>query len=499
MGERKKSIIAILTALAMLIGMCSCSNSDAASDEVFAGKLIDAQGDRIVVRGTEETILFVTGDGTIYELQDETSLCVGDEIEVGYHRGKETFIADTVRLTAHKEQSMVFGGQVMELEDNFLTVRSESLTAGFEYDEETKLNGNLSKGDTVTITYDGDLSQSPHAISIVVAQEGQEKALKSIHGTVSETRKHSVLISMDSADACRFVTSADTIINGDDTKLKIGDDVDVVYTGTIGEKPVARAITIRRDEARDFYVMDGVITKIRPHKLVIQTKKKSYTFKINDETRIQDADNMIWGHLVTITYTGNLNDKPVAASICCSKETVNIKEKSKKKPKKEKQKEPTKAGKEAKPAKAAKPKSKPEPKTDDLIVNIKGVISEWDNPCVIKVEGGGTVELDISDSSIAGGYVPQEGDQVIAAYEKDDMKLLHLQLEYRPSPDQIEQDDDADEPEDLQKLVKQQKKQNKKQKTKKTHKKQKNHKQKKQKRSKKHKKTGKGSDEEDDD
>ena len=75
---------------------------------------------------------------------------------------------------------MVFGGQVMELEDNFLTVRSESLTAGFEYDEETKLNGNLSKGDTVTITYDGDLSQSPHAISIVVAQEGQEKALKSL-------------------------------------------------------------------------------------------------------------------------------------------------------------------------------------------------------------------------------------------------------------------------------------------------------------------------------
>ena len=29
-------------------------------------------------------------------------------------------------------------------------------------------------------------------------------------------------------------------------------------------------------------------------------------------------------------------------------------------------------------------------------------------------------------------YVPQEGDQVIVTYDKDNMKLIDIQLEYRP-------------------------------------------------------------------
>ena len=53
------------------------------------------------------------------------------------------------------------------------------------------------------------------------------------------------------------------------------------------------------------------------------------------------------------------------------------------------------------------------------------------------------MELDISDASIAGGYVPQEGDQVIASYEKGDMKLLHLQLEYRPAPEPVVEEEQA--------------------------------------------------------
>ena len=476
MNKQMKKLIVILTALVMVIGMSGCSQK-ASADEVFAGELVDAQGNRIVVRGSDETMLFATQDGTVYELQNESSLCVGDSIEVDYHRGKDMWIADTVRLTSHQEESMVFGGQVTELDDNYVTVRSESLTAGFEYDGETKINGNLSKGDAVTITYEGDLSERPYAESIVVIQEKREEALKSVHGTVSETQKHSVLISMDSADACRFTINEDTIIKGDSTKVKIGDDVDLIYTGTIGEDPVARAINIRRDKARNYFVMDGVIKDAQSDKLVVLTKKKSYTFKILDETRIQNSEYMIWGHKVTITYVGDLNDKPVAASIYCSKETVTAEDESKYKKEKKSTKAPkipteptdaTEATEEVDPTDVTEPteatdpteasdptedteateatdadtpEPAPEPEPEDLIVNINGVINSWGNPCIIKIDGGGTVELDISDASIAGGYVPQVGDQIIASYEKGDMKLLHLQLEYRPAPQQETQKD----------------------------------------------------------
>ena len=79
-------------------------------------------------------------------------------------------------------------------------------------------------------------------------------------------------------------------------------------------------------------------------------------------------------------------------------------------------------------------------------MNIRGTINSWGNPCTIKVEGGSSVQLDISDASIAGGYIPQEGDQVVAAYSKDDMKLLHLQLEYRPAPEPEKAPDPTDMP-----------------------------------------------------
>ena len=485
MKKRLKTLFAVLMALVMVFAMNGCALK-AEADEVFSGELIDAQNNRLVVKSPEKTMLFVTAEKTVYELGDEDHICVGDTLEVSFHKDDDIYIADQVRVTEHEDHTLVFGGQVTELEKHYITVRSESMTAGFDYDEETVIDGELSKGDSVTITYEGNISERPRAISIVVIEEKRQETLKSFHGTVSEVADSNVLVSMGSADAARFHITADTIINGDDSKLKVGDEVNVVYTGTVGDDPVARNITIKRDKGQKYYVMDGVIDKVSGNSLTVRTMNAAYKFKMLDDTRIQNKKYMEKGHKCTITYIGDLHKDPTAASVYCSKSTVTKKEKAtttKKKTETTKattaepsqtqtqtqtvpteteptqtQTEPTETQTQTEPTEtqteptetqtepteptteetesqteATEATEAPEPEPESVVVRAKGVINSWGNPCSVKLDGGGTVKLDISDADISGGYIPQENDQVIINYEKESMKLIQIQLEYRPT------------------------------------------------------------------
>lgn len=339
MKDRLKKMFAVLLVPVMIFAFCGCGGSDKAEEassssdqsaaSSFAGELIDAQNDRLVVRGDDETMLFATSNETEYELGEESELCLGDKIEVDYHKTEEEYVADAVELTSHEEESLVFGGEVTELQKNYVTVQSESLTAVFGYGDKTKIEGNLTIGDSVTVTYEGNLSENPKAVSVVVIRENQKKTEKSAHGTVSETDNGSIVVSVDSAHACRFLTNSSTKITGDDTQVKVGDEVHVVYTGEAGSDPVAKSIKVKRNENQAYFVMDGVIAKVTKNNVTIRTAKKSYVFKIVKDTRIKNSDYLKAGHKTTITYVGNLDQNPVAASIFCSKDTVTKQEKQK--------------------------------------------------------------------------------------------------------------------------------------------------------------------------
>ena len=501
--KRKTSIfVAVMMALIMILSMSGCGVSKSEADELFSGEMVDAQNERIVVRGENETMLFATTDETEYILEDESEICIGDTIEVDFHKGSDMYVADSVRLVAHEKHPAVFGGEVTELMKSYLTVQSESLTIVFNRDDNTKIEGDLSKGDSVIVTYEGNLSENPQAVSIVVIKENKEKKEKNLHGKVAEIGEKSAVISVDSAHACRMKITSDTTFRGDDTKLKIGDEVFVVYTGTAGADCVAKSITISRKQVQTqnqtqtqqnqnqtqaqnqtqiYYVMDGVIDKVSSNGIVVRTSQNSYTFGIVKETRIKNRDYMKAGHKTTITYSGELEKNPVAASIFCSKDTVTEKEKknasktaeaaetsktgnasnskdnaqadnssaSKESSTSEdssKAKEDTKSEesstskdeKETGESSSAKEKEKsPEgtetPETDSVIIKARGEVLEWANPCIIKVDGAATMNLDIIDASVSGGYIPQTGDQVLIIYDKDEMKLLDIQLEYRPA------------------------------------------------------------------
>ena len=77
----------------------------------------------------------------------------------------------------------------------------------------------------------------------------------------------------------------------------------------------------------------------------------------------------------------------------------------------------------------------PAPKDDMIIIKANGTIYEMDaskGTATFKLEGGGQIELDVTDSAIPSGYLPQLGDEVSISYDKSDMKLLDIQLVYRP-------------------------------------------------------------------
>ena len=521
MKKQGRFLIAVLMMILMAVTFAGCGQQ-AADEEGFSGKLIVVQGDRIVVRGDTATMQFITTDATEFTFSGERQLVIGDEVEVVYQESGGKFIADEVRVTKHEEQLLVMGGEVTDMTDSMVTIRSENLTVGFSYDQGTLIEGNLSKGDIVAVTYKGNISVKPYAVSIVVAEDMQEQTLTTIKGTISEVRSKSVLLSIDSADACRFKINSDTIVSGDDTKMKVGDRATITYTGEIGKDALARSVKITREKKKEEtqYVIDGTICLVEKGSITIDSGKKTYSFRVKDDTKIYNSEYMKPDHRTTITYTGKLSKGPKARVIYCSKETVKKEKDPTKATKKTKEtKKETKATKETKKATKATRKTEsqtveptetneptetgetetgetetgeptetgetetgeptesdpptetdppteevteapteeqteapteaetqatedaeditePEEDTADdmIIVKANGTIKTWDGGrCKIKVEGAGTLELDTTDASIASGYFPQSEDEVTVSYDKTDMKMLGLQLIYRPA------------------------------------------------------------------
>ena len=505
MKKETKILITLLMAMMMALCMTACQQAAAEEETSFSGELIDARASQLVVRGESATMQFTASPETEYSYSGERELYVGDEIKVEYHEENGRFMADKIHVTEHQEKLLVFGGEVTDLTDAKVTVRTESLSVRFDYDAETLVEGNLSKGDIVAITYRGDLSEKPYAVSIVVTENLREEALTTINGTVAEMGDWNLLVSVDSADAYRFEITGDTIIRGSNSKIKVGDRVSIVYTGNINENPLARSITVTREKDRRYFVIDGSICGTTLGSVSINTGEKKYSFSVDDETKITNREYLKAYHIVTVTYTGKLNKKPHAVAIYCSKDQEKVDQKKETKKKSSKPKKPTKdeptetdpteteptatepteteptateptetepteteptatEPTETEPAETepsedpidtdptedltdeietepefTDPLPEPEPEEpentadDRVIVNADGTIRSWGTTCEIKVEGGSTLVLDASDASISSGYFPQAEDQVIIAYDESDLKLLDIQLVYRPA------------------------------------------------------------------
>ena len=203
MRKRLGIILAVLMGVTMLFSITGCGQQG--DEETFEGSLVNARSNVLVVRDSSAYVRqFYTDNKTVFSFEEGNSMKPGDSLQISYHQEGSKYVASQVSVLKAKEDTLTLQGEVTELTAYTLTVNSNSLTVQFSYDKKTSIEGNLSKGDMVRVTYYGDISEDPYASEIIVDEEKAEVTLHKISGIVSEISGKTMLLSVDSADAFRF-------------------------------------------------------------------------------------------------------------------------------------------------------------------------------------------------------------------------------------------------------------------------------------------------------
>ena len=392
-----------------------------------------------------------------------------------------------------------FDGEVISVTQDQLVVKGDAEEKTFSTSEETAFDlgeeSELTMGDMVSVAYhsDGD-SLVADSVAITKAVEPQ----LTMDGEVTDLNDTELTVSSDSLTVV-FDYDADTTIEGD---LNEGDEVSVIYQGDLNEEPYAVSVKVLKEQADDpHYEAHGIVSDVSDTSVLLSIDSSdSERFVINSETEIDSSDQKIEiGDRAEITFTGDINDNPVATKIIVHhqakpdqnaingtldkaektylelntgkhtykilvnestkftgnkykagvKATVTYSgtlgndplalsvycDKDKNKPKPK----PTKTT--EKPTET-KTKTETQTETDPptpptpVIITAQGVIEEWgDNTCTIKIDDENSVELTTENATATPGYFPQVGDTVQFEYDEDKMDLIDIQLLDRPDPD----------------------------------------------------------------
>ena len=311
----------------------------------YKGELTNASACKIMVKGDKEEKTFVTYAGTVYSFSEEGILTIGDTLEVSYHKEKDQECADLIVVKAHVDIPHTFEGMITFLNDECIIAVASETTLLFLRDEKMTMDGNLSVGDDVSITYTGNLNEEPVAHAVKVILENHESPTYTASGIISEITKDSLLLSIDSAAAYRIALTANTTFSGPSKEAKTGDAVEVSYKGALyGSNAEAVSVKIIKQAEKtdsDYHVMNGLINTITKDAIILQTKNALYAFDLSPNVHLKGSKLAV-GKEATITYKGDLKHDPVAISIYCSnlipdypeKEAAGEKEKTKGSPEK---------------------------------------------------------------------------------------------------------------------------------------------------------------------
>ena len=253
---RMAIIVVLMCFLLPVLAACGKSESG-----VITGTLTNAVDGQITIENDEGRSEIETGKETAYKLGDEDRLCIGDTLEVSYHKSMGKMHADEITLRSHIEKDLIFEGTLTQVKDDEITVTGKSLTVSFIRNEETAASGKLSVGDDVQVVYTGDLSEYPYAVSITVTAEIEKPENKTISGIVSEFTETSVLVAIDSAKSYRFGFDKNTAITGASKYVHVGDSVNVTYNGKLDETPAAIEINIVKEAEKEKPEATGAVEK----------------------------------------------------------------------------------------------------------------------------------------------------------------------------------------------------------------------------------------------
>ena len=430
MKGKMKLILTGVFLIVMMITLFGCSNEEG----TFDGKLISAERDTLVLKGDTGIEAFTTTNKTEYDLAGQKEITKGDSLQIEYHKKGDQKLADRVTITEAVDHSLTMEGELSDLNERDFVLSSDSLTVKFTYDTKTKIKGKLNEGDEIKVTYHGSISEEPYAESIEVLKEQEDDPHYEAHGIIADVSDTTVLLSIDSAEAHRFIINDDTEVVSPDNKVEIGDRAEITFTGDIDHDPVATKLIVHHEAKEDQNVVNGTIDKAEKTYMTLDTGKHEYKILIDDSTKFKGA-KYASGDKATVTYKGNLKEEPLAIKVYCSKG---------------KNEDPTTTAPTATTAPTTKPTQTTEPTTEKptetdpptppqpVTITVIGFIQKWDGEnmkCTIKVEDESIIELTTQNADIPIGYFPQEADHVQVVYDRDKMDMISMVLIDRPDPD----------------------------------------------------------------
>ena len=409
----------------------------------FEGTLIDGQEGIIYVLGDEKEMAFDISNTEF--VNAENGLTFGDTLEVTYSEPKEGeyWASKVVVINEAEKIYYTFSGIVSDLHDELLDVTGEQSTVRFEVTEDTKVEGNLTKGDTVTVTYDSTISAYPIAQKIVVTSENEEPEKHVCIGWIGAIAGGEIYVSIESSHGFYFKIGNDTKITGKSTELKVGQKVSVSYNGDTDNAPTALTVEVLEDVKDEVYKISGTVSAVKEGSLSVKVGSNEYTFTTNKDTKYS-GDKAAAGCSVTVKYTGVVEKNPVAVSVHCKSPEPESTTAAPTTTAETTTAAPTTSETTAAPTSettaaptTAETTTAPETTTVHPVIppiDGSGIISEWsDNKCTIITDDNKKITLDIaSDIEIAAGYSPAKGDVVYFKYEMMGMDLVELQLLGRP-------------------------------------------------------------------
>lgn len=160
-------------------------------------------------------------------------------------------------------------------------------------------------GDTVEVTYIGDLQNGAQATNIVVSDAVQA----SVTGAVISLTDSGLTLKLSNGNSHTFVTTGAQVTGGEPA---LGDTLEVYYEGALESEPVAKLINVTA-------AVDGVITgklaDATMNGILVELENGNKYMFSRTEAVVDGMDGLRLGETVEIAYTGHLEDTPSAVLI----------------------------------------------------------------------------------------------------------------------------------------------------------------------------------------
>lgn len=280
----------------------------------FSGEVTDMEPAGITVTGETMTAFFITNDGT--EISGDLSK--GDKVDIVYTGNINEYpYAAKINVTEEKKEEVktaVISGTISDFSEDSIHVSIDSATSyRIALTKDTKFTGvskYMNTGDSVKITYTGNLKEKAVAVEVNILKKAEE--LRKVNGTIKQIAEKYVVLN-SGKNAYMINIDKDTKYTG--AKMTEGCESEITYTGKLGNKPLAKAIycaekkvfyKVTFNDGQGHVIKEQQVEKGKAAEAPANPTRNGYTFKGWDK----DFKKVTSDLKVTALWTKKAEPKP---------------------------------------------------------------------------------------------------------------------------------------------------------------------------------------------